>query len=320
MPMTDSHARGESSSVRAMKFPAALLTRMSRGPSLQIDSIIASTASRFRTSQGRAWIGPFEESSTAVCSRTSSRRPQMWTRAPSSRKRSAIPLPRPVPPPVIKMRLLSRRSGRNIGDYGIGQLRNWITQEPSRPFGDFQLQNYSIDFRLFRCGAEPVVGILKFRRNAGTGRAARDLDVVSPRTSAGSFARRQHRTLFRTLRIALGRTGVAVRVVPVAAPLMHVVADVVEAEAIWHIAAHSLRPVLPPDRIVGQRLRRIVSPGKLLLLKTAAGSALPLGLCRQAISPSSLHTQPFTIAACFEPGDSGHRLRWMIEVWIVPER
>ena len=34
MPITDSKARGESSSVRAMKFPAALLTRISSGAGL----------------------------------------------------------------------------------------------------------------------------------------------------------------------------------------------------------------------------------------------------------------------------------------------
>ena len=37
MPMTEFHAPGESSSVRAMKFPAALLTRMSSGASLQME-------------------------------------------------------------------------------------------------------------------------------------------------------------------------------------------------------------------------------------------------------------------------------------------
>ena len=58
MPMTDSKARGESSSVRAMKFPAALLTRMSSGSSFQMESIMASTASRLRTSQGSAWMVP----------------------------------------------------------------------------------------------------------------------------------------------------------------------------------------------------------------------------------------------------------------------
>ena len=57
--MTEFHAPGERSSVRAMKFPAALLTRMSSGPSFQMESIMASTASRLRTSQGRAWIGAF---------------------------------------------------------------------------------------------------------------------------------------------------------------------------------------------------------------------------------------------------------------------
>jgi len=62
--------------VRAMKFPAALLTSTSSGPAFQIVSIMVSTASRLRTSQGRAWILALValDSSAWVFFRTSSRR------------------------------------------------------------------------------------------------------------------------------------------------------------------------------------------------------------------------------------------------------
>src|SRR5260370_460842 len=51
MPITASKAPRESSSVRAMKLPAALLTRTSSGPSFQISSTMASTRALSRTSQ-----------------------------------------------------------------------------------------------------------------------------------------------------------------------------------------------------------------------------------------------------------------------------
>ena len=49
--MTESNARGDNVSVRAMKLPAVLLTRPSRGRSRQISSNIASTLSGRRMSQ-----------------------------------------------------------------------------------------------------------------------------------------------------------------------------------------------------------------------------------------------------------------------------
>src|SRR5215471_906154 len=66
MLMTDSNARAERSSVREIKFPAALLTRISSGPSFQIELTNCSTASRLRTSQGTPRIGPLADSSAAV--------------------------------------------------------------------------------------------------------------------------------------------------------------------------------------------------------------------------------------------------------------
>src|SRR5215469_484187 len=84
--------------------------------------------------------------------------------------------------------------------------------------------------------AEAVVGILEFRGDAGTRGTTRDLDVMAPRASAGRFALRLHRALVGALRVPLGRNGVVVRVIPVAAPFVDVVADVVEAECVRSIA------------------------------------------------------------------------------------
>src|SRR5689334_15626795 len=89
---------------------------MSSGRFSQIRSIIASTASGTRTSQPTVSISPLVSlaSSSAVSFSTSSRRPQITTLAPSSRKRCAIERPSPVPPPVTRMRLPFSRSGWNI--------------------------------------------------------------------------------------------------------------------------------------------------------------------------------------------------------------
>ncbi len=73
--------------------------------------------------------------------------------------------------------------------------------------------------------AKPVVSIFKFRRDAGTRRRPRHLDVMAPRASARCPPTAER----RPLRIALGRNGIIARVVPIGAPFMHVVAKIVEA-------------------------------------------------------------------------------------------
>ena len=73
-----SKPRGERSSVRLMKLPAALLTRPVSGPpSSQIDWIIASTAAASRMSTACAFTEPpcVATSAAAVSSSTAFRRP-----------------------------------------------------------------------------------------------------------------------------------------------------------------------------------------------------------------------------------------------------
>src|SRR5215472_3040837 len=84
--------------------------------------------------------------------------------------------------------------------------------------------------------AEAVVGVLEFWRDAGTRGTTRDFDVMAPGASAGRFALRLHGALVGALRVPLGRNGVVVRVVPVAAPFVEVVADVVKAECVRSVA------------------------------------------------------------------------------------
>ena len=136
--------------------------------------------------------------------------------------------------------------------------------------------------------AEAVVGVLEFWRDAGAGGAAGDFDVVAPGSTAGGFARGLHRALFGAARVAVGRNGVVVRVVPVAAPLVDVVANIVEAEGVGGVAGDGFGAGLPASGVVGERLRGIVAPGELLLFETAAGGVLPFGFGGQAVEAAGL--------------------------------
>ncbi len=108
---------GVRSLVGLMKLPAALLTRPVSGPpSSQIFCTIASTAAASRMST--AWLRTLPPclaiNSFAVSSSTPPRRPAIQSSAPSARYLAAISLPRPVPPPVTRMRLPLRRSSLNM--------------------------------------------------------------------------------------------------------------------------------------------------------------------------------------------------------------
>src|SRR5260221_10740416 len=138
-----SKPRGERSSVREMKFPAALLTRPVSGPpSSQIACTMASTAAASRMSTVWHFTEPpcFAVSSAAVFSNGSRRLPQMHRSAPSSRYFAAISRPRPVPPPVTRMRLPLRRSFRNTGldgQYDLADVRARFHQRVRfRRFGE----------------------------------------------------------------------------------------------------------------------------------------------------------------------------------------
>src|SRR5215472_5104242 len=168
--------------------------------------------------------------------------------------------------------------------------------------------------------SKPIVGILKFRWDARSSRAAGDFQVMSPRAPARGFAGRLHRTVLGSLWIPLWRDGVVIGVIPVAAPLVHVVTNVVQAEGVGRVLRDGLRPVLPARSVMRQQLRRIISPGKLLLLLHSAHRALPLGFGWKPESASGLRTQPLAIANSFMPRHSRNGLMRMTEVWIVPER
>src|ERR1700745_3832745 len=87
--------------------------------------------------------------------------------------------------------------------------------------------------------------------NTGARGAARDLDVVAPRASAGGSAC----ATFRTAWVAIWGDCVVVRVVPVGAPLMHVGADVEKAEGVGRGLANRFGSGLPAAPANLRRLR-----------------------------------------------------------------
>src|ERR1700757_719442 len=99
---------------------------------------------------------------------------------------------------------------------------------------------------------------------------------MTPRASARGAALAS----FRAAWIALGRNCIVVRRVPVAAPLVHVVAHVVETVCVGFAPADWLRASIPirsaPLRIVRKRLRRCVAPGIERVFAASASGALPL--------------------------------------------
>src|ERR1700756_5901977 len=227
-----------------------------------------------------------------------------------------MPLPRPVPPPVMRTRFACRRSFLNMresGDWEIEQLKIAACQFSNYPITKLHNDSITRD-------PKPVICILELRRDAGPGGAASHLDVMTPRTSAGGLARGFQRTLFWTVRIALGRGCVVIGIVPVAAPFVDVIANVVEPECVWGILRDQLGPGLPTHGIVGQRLGRIVAPRKLLLLQPSAGGKLPLCFGGKPEGASGLRAQPLAIADGIVPRGTGDRLLRMIEFWIIPEQ
>src|SRR5271155_1869243 len=175
-----------------------------------------------------------------------------------------MPLPSPVPPPVMRMRLLKRRSLRNMSappaslcDAGKQQIPHRLTpvRNDKSIWGgsmgwQYRVAVYGVAQRSVALQitgySKAVIRILELGRDAGAGRAARNFHMMPPRSSARCLALAVH----GTARIALRRTRIIIRIVPVAAPLVDVVTNVVKAKRIRGVACNPLRAVLPACRIV----------------------------------------------------------------------
>src|SRR5205814_7622010 len=106
--------------------------------------------------------------------------------------------------------------------------------------------------------------------------------------------------------------------VPIAAPLVDVLAEVVKAERVRRAEADRLGSGEPSRGIAGTRLRRIVAPRVPRSLHAAARGALPLRLGRQAEIAPRRAGEPFAVAHGVEPGDGDDRLPRIGERGTVP--
>src|SRR5437660_10156060 len=80
--------------------------------------------------------------------------------------------------------------------------------------------------------SEAVVGVVKFWGDAGAGGTAGDFDVMAPGASAGGLALAAGGASW----IAGERGGVVIRVKPVAAPFVNVLANVLQADVVGKLS------------------------------------------------------------------------------------
>src|ERR1039458_6124161 len=118
--------------------------------------------------------------------------------------------------------------------------------------------------------AEAVVGVAKFWWDAAARGAAGELDVVAP----GAASRRAAEAVLRTARILRGRGGVVRGSVPIATPLVHVLAHVEQAVAIRLAEADGFGAVMPT---AGGNRRHGGAPRIETLGKNAARGGIPPG-------------------------------------------
>src|ERR1700688_502793 len=111
--------------------------------------------------------------------------------------------------------------------------------------------------------------------------------------------RRLPLALVRAMRIALGRRCIVVRVIPIAAPLVNVVANVIEAEGVGCVMGYRLRAILPSRRVIRERLWRLRGPGEIFLVEIAARTTLPFRFRRKTVAARGLRGQP--LAVCTPP-------------------
>ena len=97
---------------------------------------------------------------------------------------------------------------------------------------------------------------MEFWRDAGARGVAAHLDVMPLRAAVGGMPAAFH----GPLRISVRRESVVGRVIPIGAPFVYVIADVVEPIRIWGVQADALRPGRPSIRVIGQRFGRRIPP------------------------------------------------------------
>jgi hypothetical protein len=155
---------------------------------------------------------------------------------------------------------------------------------------------------------------MKLWRNTRSCPRSRHLNMMPPRATSRSPAA----PASRPLRISFRRALVVSAVVPVRAPLMHIIAKIVEPICIRRIQTHRLRPQLPPHRIIWNCLRHSISPRIQQSFHSTTRRAFPFRFARQAIIFSRRCAQPLAITHRLVPRHRNNWHPWITKVRILP--
>jgi len=107
-------------------------------------------------------------------------------------------------------------------------------------------------------------------------------------------------------------------VVPINAPFMYVVTQIMKAVSVWRIQPDRFRSALPTLGVIGNQLGRRISPRVQRTFCATPSGAFPLGFARQAIGLVRRAIQPLAIRYSLMPRQRDDRHLRMIEIRIVP--
>lgn len=130
--------------------------------------------------------------------------------------------------------------------------------------------------------SKAIVAVLELGRDAAASRDASDLDLMPPRPAPGSAPRSR----CWTLRIARRRIQIVMLVIPIRAPLVNILRDVVKPKAVRRALPDSLGSIQPKLRVIRLKQRSFVAPGVQLAFESATRRSFPLGFGWKAISLS----------------------------------
>ena len=127
----------------------------------------------------------------------------------------------------------------------------------------------------------------------------------------------------RPLRIALGRPCIVVLVEPVGAPLVDVLADVINAERVRRSLAdaHWTRNLARPAvNVLRPLLRRLIAPRVTRVFAAPSRRPLPFGFGGQAVPGAGLPAEPFTVLCGLKPAYGDNRLFGIVKNRVIPMR
>jgi hypothetical protein len=85
------------------------------------------------------------------------------------------------------------------------------------------------------------------RRETRPGRAAGDFDVMPPGTTAGG----PPLAAFWPARIAFLGDRIIISLIPITAPFVHILTNVIKPERVRRILGYGFRPILPAFAVIG---------------------------------------------------------------------